>query len=53
MISREIVFNESEILSKIHQLDPVEIEGRLDSQGQYLKVEFSGKSTLDYHDEVA
>ncbi|KAH9718762.1 hypothetical protein KPL71_022343 [Citrus sinensis] len=52
IVSRDVVFNESEMLMKGHQKDPAKPEGGLDSQGQHLKVEFKGKSALDYHDEA-
>ncbi|KAH9682681.1 hypothetical protein KPL71_027445 [Citrus sinensis] len=37
---------------KGHQKDPAKPKGGLDSQGQHLKVEFKGKSAMDYHDEA-
>ena len=43
IVSRDVVFNELEILMKRHQKDHAKIEGGLDSQGQHLKVEFEGK----------
>ena len=52
IVSQDIVFNESEMLMKEHQKDPAKPEVRLDLQGQHLKVEFKGKSALDYHDEA-
>ncbi|KAH9702699.1 hypothetical protein KPL70_010850 [Citrus sinensis] len=52
IVSRDVVFNESEMLMKGHQKDPAKPKGGLDSQGQHLKVEFKGKSALDYHDEA-
>ena len=52
IVSRDVVFNESEMLMKKHQKDPGKPEGGLDSQGQHLMVELKGKSALDYHDEA-
>ncbi|KAH9670747.1 hypothetical protein KPL70_017094 [Citrus sinensis] len=52
IVNRDVVFNKSEMLMKEHQKDPAKPKGGLDSQGQHLKVEFKGKSALDYHDEA-
>ncbi|KAH9716107.1 Integrase catalytic domain-containing protein [Citrus sinensis] len=52
IVSRDVVFNESEMLMKRHKKDLAKPEGGLDSQGQHLKVELKGKSALDYHDEA-
>lgn len=50
--SRDVVFNELEMLSKRHATELGDSEEGSDSQGQYLQVEFSGKLNQGYHDSL-